>query len=82
MVLDTIKNGKFIFKNTHSDNKKFEIEVNHNDAPDEFFFVHIELDMDRLDQIRERYPRSSTLWRHDREDLRGLYDHDYIHRGR
>ena len=41
MVLDTMKNGKFIFKNTHSDGKKFEIGVNHNDAPDEFFFVHI-----------------------------------------
>ena len=56
MVLDTMKDGKFIFKNTHSERKKFVIEVNHNDAPDEFFFVHIQLDMDRLDQIRERYP--------------------------
>ena len=54
MVLDTMKNGKFIFKNTRSNNKKFEIEVNHNDAPDEFFFVHIQLDFDRLNQIRQR----------------------------
>ena len=54
MVLDTIKDGKFIFKNTHSNNKKFEIDANHTDAPDEFFFVHFKLDLARLDQIRQR----------------------------
>ena len=59
MVLDTITDGKFIFKNTHSDNKKFEIEVNHNDAPDEFFFVHIKLDLNRLEQIRQRLAKKS-----------------------
>ena len=59
MVLDTIRDGKFIFKNTHSDNKKFEIEVNHDDAPEEFFFVHIKLDLSRVDQIRQRLAKKS-----------------------
>ena len=55
MVLDTIKDGKFIFKNTRSENKKFVIDVNHNCAPDEFFFVHIKIDLNRLDRIRQRF---------------------------
>ena len=59
MVLDTIRDGKFIFKNTYSAEKKFEIEVDHENAPDEFFFVHIQLDTDRLDQIRQREAKRS-----------------------
>ena len=38
MVLDTMRDGEFIFKNTYSVEKKFEIEVDHENAPDEFFF--------------------------------------------
>ena len=57
MVLDTMRDGKFIFKNTYSAEKKFEIDVDHQNAPDEFFFVHIQLDLDRLDQIRQRRSR-------------------------
>ena len=59
MVLDTMRDGKFIFKNTYSAEKKYEIEVDHNDAPDEFFFIHIQLDLDRLDQIRQRMAKRS-----------------------
>ena len=69
MVLDTIQEGKFIFKNTRSENKKFEIEVNHNDAPDEFFIVHIKLDLTRLEQIRQRLTNKSR--RRKNEDNEG-----------
>ena len=41
MVLDTIYNGKFIFKNTHEDNKQVEMAVDAKEAPEEFFFVNI-----------------------------------------
>ena len=60
MVLDTIRDGKFIFKNTHSDNKKFEIEVGLDDAPKEFFFVHIILDLSRFDQIRQKLAKKKS----------------------
>jgi len=59
MVLDTIKDGKFIFKNTQSENKKFEIEVLYDDAPEEFYFVHLKLDLSRLDQIRQTLVKKS-----------------------
>ena len=41
MVLDSIRDGQFIFKNTYSEDKKFRISVDHPNSPDEFFFVHI-----------------------------------------
>ena len=43
MILDTIRDRQLIFKNTYSNNKKFAIQVDHEMAPDEFFFVNIEL---------------------------------------
>ena len=76
MVLDTMKDGKFIFKNTYSHQKRFEIEVNHDDAPDEFFFVHVELDLDRLDQIRQKRAKKSrkrkAIQSQDRKSDRAL----------
>ena len=50
MVLDTIKDGKFIFKNTYADNKQVEIPV--GKGPLEFYFVHIELNEEGLEQLR------------------------------
>ena len=41
MVLDTIENNTFVFKNTYEKEKQVEIPMDHDDAPDEFFFVHI-----------------------------------------
>ena len=46
MVLDTIKKDedgltKFVFKNTYEEKKQVKIEVDSEEAPDEFFFVHI-----------------------------------------
>ena len=41
MVLDTISNGEFVFKNTYENNKQVKIKVDSEEAPDEFFFVHI-----------------------------------------
>ena len=42
MVLDTKKDGQFIFKNTYQENKQVKIAVMDNEAPNEFYFVHIE----------------------------------------
>ena len=41
MVLDTFENDSFVFKNTYEDDKQVRIPMDHEDAPDEFFFVHI-----------------------------------------
>ena len=46
MVLDTMKlreDGQleFVFKNTYEEKKQVKIEVDSEEAPDEFFFVHI-----------------------------------------
>ena len=44
MVLDTIENNDtFVFKNTYEKKKQVKIPMDHEDAPDEFFFVHIKL---------------------------------------
>ena len=41
MVLDKIHDGKFVFKNTYEENKQVQMPLGHEDAPEEFFFVHI-----------------------------------------
>ena len=41
MVLDTIENNEFVFKNTYEKDKQVRIRMDHDDAPTEFFFVHI-----------------------------------------
>ena len=41
MVLDTIENNTFVFKNTYEEEKQVKIPMDHDNAPDEFFFVHI-----------------------------------------
>ena len=51
MVLDTIKNGEFVFKNTNSDNTQFRIAVDHPDSPDKFYFLQIELERNFCRQI-------------------------------
>lgn len=42
MVLDTIINDEFIFKNTDENEKQVKLNVADPSAPDEFYFVHIE----------------------------------------
>ena len=61
MVLDTfnIEQDVLVFKNTYDDpdtglTKKFEIERTHQNAPKEFYFVHIEVDMVNLQPQDER----------------------------
>ena len=66
MVLDTYDpvQDLFIFKNTYDDEssgqpKKFKISRTHPNAPEELFFVHIEIkDMDNL-PVREHPDESS-----------------------
>ena len=41
MVLDKIHDNKFVFKNTYEENKQVRMPLDHEDAPEEFFFVHI-----------------------------------------
>ena len=41
MILDTISGGKFVFKNTYEENKQLEMAVDAEEAPEEFFFLHI-----------------------------------------
>ena len=43
MILDTIKNGRFVFKNTVSQTKKFEIDADSEQAPDCFYYVHVQI---------------------------------------
>ena len=45
MVLDTIENQTFVFKNTYEDKKQVEISMDDKDSPEEFFFVHINYKM-------------------------------------
>ena len=62
MVLDTYKPDEelFIFKNTYNDEikgqpKQFEIGQNDENAPEELFFVHIDVpDMDNLPSQDQR----------------------------
>ena len=62
MVLDTYRPEQelFIFKNTYNDEingqpKRFEIGRNEDNAPEEFFFVHIDVrDMDKLPSQNQR----------------------------
>ena len=51
MILDKIRDGQFIFKNTDSEKKKFTIPVDHENAPDELFFVHMELTDEKITEI-------------------------------
>ena len=41
MVLDTVQNDEFVFKNTDQNNQQVRISV--TDGPLEFYFVHIDL---------------------------------------
>ena len=62
MVLDTYDpdQDSFIFKNTYDDEsggqpKKFKIERTHPNAPEELYFVHIDIrDMDNLPSQKQR----------------------------
>ena len=42
MVLDSMENDMFTFKNTFAENKQVKMNVTDPAAPSEFFFVHIE----------------------------------------
>ena len=59
MILDTISNRQFVFKNTYSDNKKFTIPVDHENSPDELFFVHIELADKKVAEARQHKAQGS-----------------------
>ena len=52
MVLDTIHENKFIFKNTYAENKQVEIPV--DKGPLEFYYVHIELTEEGVEKLKGR----------------------------
>ena len=55
MVLDTIENNSFVFKNTYEDDKQVRIPMDHEDAPDEYFFVHINYTPVALSQLKNKF---------------------------
>ena len=60
---------KLIFKNTYDDEdngkpKKFTINANHQQAPDVFYYVHIDVDLDRVYAYDPDFP-SLNLWTSD-----------------
>ena len=54
MVLDSIVNDEFVFKNTHRDNVQVKVPVAATEAPMEFYFVHIKVKENKIEQIKHR----------------------------
>ena len=52
MVLDTAKDEMFVFKNTYAKNKQVTIPV--DKGPLEFYFVHLELTKEALNELKKR----------------------------
>ena len=42
MVLDSISDGYFVFKNSHFDKKQIRIKSSDPDAPEKMYFLHID----------------------------------------
>ena len=60
MVLDKIADETFVFKNTHSDNRKVEIDVDDEAAPDAFYFIHISVKRSQLREPQAMQKSNST----------------------
>ena len=57
MVLDIFDQERnlLVFKNTIGNDKKFKIKLTHPNAPEELFFVHIDvLDIDKIPSQEQR----------------------------
>ena len=54
MALDSITNGEFIFKNTYRGDGEVKVPVASQEAPDEFYFVHIKVKEDKIGDIKRR----------------------------
>ena len=52
MVLDSIVDRQFVFKNTYVKNKQVRIPV--EKGPLEFFYVHLEINEEGLNELRRR----------------------------
>ena len=59
MVLDNIVDDEFVFKNTHRDNVQVKVPVAATEAPMEFYFVHIKVKEDKIEQIKQRLAKKS-----------------------
>ena len=51
MVLDTIKNGNFIFKNTYVKDKQVTIPL--EEGPLEFYYLHLELKEEAIEELKK-----------------------------
>ena len=60
MVLDSISDENFVFKNTHSNNRKVEIDVYDEAAPDAFYFIHISVKKSQLREPQTMQKSNST----------------------
>ena len=77
MILDKISNRQFVFKNTYSENKKFTIQVDHENSPDELFFVHMELTDEKIAEIQQR--QAQTNWNKKyRKIWRTIFDNLFV----
>ena len=59
MVLDTIRDGNFIFKNTNAENNQVKIPV--EQGPLEFYFVHLDLTDEAIEQLKPRESEKRIL---------------------
>ena len=57
VVLDTIKDGKFIFKNTYAENKQLTIPV--EEGPLEFYYLHMELKEEGIEKLKKKMKEES-----------------------
>ena len=77
MVLDNVKNPngekpKFIFKNTYDDeesgkSRKITMDAGHPDAPDVFYYVHIDVDFKRQLEIEAHFESQADAYLSSRE---------------
>ena len=58
MILDSITDGKFVFKNTYAENKRVKMDIDAEEAPEEFFFLHINL---TVFSLKTRFSCASML---------------------
>ena len=65
MVLDSIVNREFVFKNTQRDNVQVTVPVDASEAPNEFYFVHIKVKEDKIEEIKRRLTKKTRKWKHE-----------------
>ena len=84
-----IGDHKLVFKNTYDneDNgqpKKYTMNANDENAPDTFYYVHIDVDLDRIKDCEESESDSSNieeLNNNERNQIETTYEGNYVNIG-